>query len=383
VSLLVNGLFVASMRWHAAWNGAWIAELTLMPSATSDVVPSGRVAITSSDGAIALSGTVDDDRTGAFADRRHLRVVGGAGGWSKSVRQQHYHSDIGLQLREVATTTAAEVGETAIVLAPKTLGLDYVRHAGLASQIFTDLGFDWWVGADGATRIGVRVQTLATPDIKALDWQPSASTVSFTAAALVEPGTILTDARFGTKVVRQVDAIIDDASVGGTLWIADAAPATGKQSEIVDAFSALANKATRAMYGRFFEYTVDVMSGDRAELVAVSKGVPNLVPASVWSGISGYKAKLRPGSRVLVGFREGDPTKPFIAFYEAPEDDGWRPVELDVDALTKLAIGAMAASTVIGPEATAMPAARQGDTVLAGPFGGTITGPCSLKVKVG
>lgn len=382
MNLLVNGLFVESMRWQAAWNGVWVAELTLMTSSTSDAVPSGIVAITSLDGSIALSGTVDPDRTGAYGARRHLRVVGGAGGWSKQVRQQHYHSDIGLPLQIVATTTAAEVGEFATVLVPKTVGIDYVRHAGLASQIFTDLGADWWVGFDGVTRIGVRPQAFAPASVRALDWQPAANTVSFTADALVEPGTILVDPRFGSKVVRQVEAKVSNGSVGGTLWIGDVAPTAGAQSPLVDAFSALAVKATRALYGRFFEYFVDAMSGDRAELVAKSAAVPNLVPCSIWAGVSGYKVKLRPGSSVLVGFREGDPTKPFVAFYESPEEDGWRPVELEIDALTKLALGATAIATIIGPEEGAMPAARMGDPVLAGPFGGTIT-KGSSRVKVG
>jgi len=384
MSLFLNGLPCASMRWVATWNGVWIAEVDLMPSSSSspDAVPSGRVVITTAAGGIALSGTVDPTFSGAFAGRRRVRVLAGGGGWSKPVRQQHYHSASTLQLREVLTTTAAAVDEVVIILEPTAIGQDYVRHDGAAGQVFSDIGVDWWVGLDGATRVGKRPELPAASNVRILDWNASAGTMSFTADALVEPGTVLVDSRFGRRIVRKVEAIVSDASVTGTLYVAEAAPNAGSVSEVFDAFAAVARDATRAEYGRFYEYFVDATRDAQAELVSVSKTMPNLVPASVWAGVSGYKAKLRPGSRVMVGFREGDPKKPFIAFYEPPEGDGWRPVELEIDALTKLALGALAAAVVIGPPEGAMPAARMGDPVVAGPFGGTIT-KGSLKVKVG
>jgi len=379
MSLFINGSPVASMRWTATWNGVWVAEVDLMPSSISDVVPSGRVAITTDNG-IALSGTVDPTFSAAFADRRRARVLGGGGGWSKDVREQHYHSEGTLQLREVLTTTAAEVGEVIVLLEPRAIGQDYVRHAGAAAQVFADASVDWWVDAEGATRVGTRPTLPAAPNVQILDWNPSAATMRFTSDALVDPGTVIADQRFGTRIVRKVEALVADASVTGTLYVAEEPPKKGAVSEIVDAIAAISRDATGSKYGRFYEYVVDAMRDDQVELVAVTKTMPNLIPANVWGGISGYKAQLRPGSRVLVGFREGD--LPYIAFYEPPNDDGWRPVELEIDALTKLALGAMAASIVIGPSEGALPAARAGDAVIAGPFGGTITKGSAI-VKVG
>lgn len=360
MSLFLNGLSGLSMRWTATWNGVWIAEVDLAPSSSSspDVVPSGRVVITTANGSITLSGTVDPTFSAAFADRRRVRVLAGGGGWSKPVRHQHYHSESSLQLREVLSTTAAAVGEIVVLLEPKSLGQDYVRHDGAAGQVFADLSVDWWVGLDGATRVGKRPELPAPPTVRILDWNASAGTMSFSADALVEPGTILTDARFGRRIVRKVEATVGDATVTGTLYVAETAPKTGSVGEVYDAIASVARDATRIENSRFYEYFVDAMRGDQAELVTITKTMPNLVPASVWAGISGYKAKLRPGSRVMVGFREGDPKKPFIAFYEPPEGGGWRPAELDIDAVEKLTLGEVAAAVVLGVEATALPVAR-------------------------
>lgn len=355
--ITVNGLIVHTMRWLAGWSGPWVAEIDY----AGDVAPSGKVAIVSTEG-LALVGTVDGDRSGVFGEKRQLRVVGGGDGWRKKVRAQHYHSDIGVNLAVLVSTTAAEAGEVAVVAIPKVLGVDFARSEKLtASQIFEDAGVDWWVGLDGVTRVGIRVPSVQPLSLQILDWHPSESTVSFTCETLVEPGTIVLDTRFGSKIVREVDARIDGGSVSGTLWLAEAPPKPGETvNELVDAMGALARASTRAEYSRFYEYIVIAMSGDRVELKCVnpSEGMPDILPGSVWAGASGYKATLTPSSRVLVGFRGGDPSRPFVAFYEPPEGLGWRPVVLELDAVASLAIGAQAASVVIGSVAGAYPVAR-------------------------
>jgi hypothetical protein len=85
----------------------------------------------------------------------------------------------------------------------------------------------------------------------------------------------------------------------------------------------------------------------------------------VWAGASGYRATLRPASRVLVGFIAGDPRFPYVAAYEPPESDGWRPVELDLDALAKVGIGEQAALVVLGVPLGAQPIALAPPVVTA------------------
>lgn len=351
MSLNVNGVPAASMTWCAGWSGVWAAQVEIHHGETS---PTGRVAITTAEG-IALSGTVDPKHSGSFGEKRHLRVIAGGNGWSKTVRAQHFHSDVGLTMQVLASATAAEAGEVVTVLAPMVVGLDFARRNAPASQIFTDAGVDWWVGLDGVTRVGARVPVVQPPSLEVLDWDPEAATVRFTASVLVEPGTVIVDDRFGRRIVREVEATVSNGAVTGTLWVVEASPTAGTVSELTQSFAELAREATRIATARVYEYRVIAMAGSRVELQAVSKadGVPDILPASVWGGISGYRAELRPASRVLVGFIAGDPRRPYVAAYEPPEADGWRPVKLELDAVASVEIGESAAVTNIGgPTAT-------------------------------
>ena len=356
MSLTINGLDAVSMRFHAPWNGPWSADIEIQ----GDVVPSSGKAVVVSTEGIALVGTIDPERSGTFGQKHHARVVAGGGGWGNDVRAQHYHSDAGLPLAVLASTTAAECGEVVTVLLPVIVGVDFARCAGPASQIFTDAGVDWWVGLDGVTRVGIRPPQVAAPDVSVLDWDPAAGTMRFMASALVEPGTVLIDDRFGTRVVLEVEATISDGSVTGTLWVGDSAADPGSVSELVDSLAAIAKESTRATFGRLYEYRVIAMSGERVELqaVAMSDGVPDMLPAVVWAGISGYKAKLLPASRCLVGFVAGDSTQPYVAAYEPPDADGWRPIEIELDALLAVKIGGESVTVTLGSEAGAMPLAR-------------------------
>lgn len=364
MTLTINGLEAASMRWLAPWSGVWSADVEVH----GEIAPTGRVVIASLSG-IVLVGTVDPARSGTFGEKRHVRVIGGGGGWGKNVRAQHYHSDVGLPLSVVALSTGAEAGEVATVLAPTVLGTDFVRRAGPASQIFTDAGVDWWVGLDGVTRAGIRLPAIPPLSLEILDWDPAAGTMKFTADVLVEPGTVLVDLRFGRRIVREVEAVVSGGSVTGTLWVAEEPPSVGTVvDELVDGLGALAREATRAEFGRFYEYRVITMAGERVMLQAVtrSNGMPDILPASVCAGISGYKAKLRPASKCLVGFVAGDPKRPYVAFYEAPEGDGWRPLEIELDAATSVAIGALALSITLGlPGPTAKPVLRMTESFAA------------------
>lgn len=355
MSLVVNGIPVASMRWLAAWSGVWVAELDV----AGDLLPVGKVAIASTEG-ILLTGTVDTLRSGEFGERRHARVLGGGGGWAKPVRAKHYNSPVGVPLASVASTTAAEAGEVVVILTPKIVGLDFVRRNGPASQIFDDADVDWWVGTDGTTRVGIRPPLPPPASLHVIDWDAVAATVSFTADALVEPGTVIVDARFGKRVVTKVEALVSGGAVTGTLWVAESAPPRGTVSELAGALAALARKATGAEFARLYEYRVYAMAGDRVELQAVRKsdGVPDILPASIWAGASGYRAVLRPGSRVLVGFIAGEASKPYVAAYEPPEADGWRPLKVELDAISSVEIGAQAIGVLLGSPLGAQPVAR-------------------------
>lgn len=148
----------------------------------------------------------------------------------------------------------------------------------------------------------------------------------------------------------------------------------------------------RMVYTGMHPYRIVEQIGDRLNLQAVNEHavlLPQLVSVPKGHGMQGASETCRPGSIVLIGFQDGDPSSPFIAHYLDAQ-----PLVATIDAQTTIRLGANA---VLGVN-------REGDTVpvLLPPatFVGTIgstpasgmviwspgqtmgnTGPGSLKVK--
>ncbi|WP_394845192.1 hypothetical protein LZC95_50220 [Pendulispora brunnea] len=78
------------------------------------------------------------------------------------------------------------------------------------------------------------------------------------------------------------------------------------------------------------------------ELMPDDARVPGLSRVEIQYGVPGVKAKVKPGSRVMVGWQNGDPAKPYAALWE-PEGlellilaDGSRPIARQGDAVQVL-----------------------------------------------
>lgn len=111
-------------------------------------------------------------------------------------------------------------------------------------------------------------------------------------------------------------------------------------------------------------YRVVAMSVDRVQLQAVKQGKwPNIVPCPIRMGTPGVRARLTPGSIVVVEFLENDWGLPVVTHFGTPGEPGFVPAAL-----------------VLGADSdTAPAAARVGDTVSiffppAMPVTGTVSG---------
>jgi hypothetical protein len=141
-----------------------------------------------------------------FAGRREVRLVGGQAGWRKPVPFKQYQAPGGVPLAMVLGDAAAFVQETPPVVDPSlspTVGLGYVRQAGLASLVLQGLlGDAWYMSATGVVQTVPRLPTpIATPftvmDVHGAsgtyivatefpaDWAPGAVFVAPTAAGTV------------------------------------------------------------------------------------------------------------------------------------------------------------------------------------------------------
>lgn len=143
----IAGFAVMSLALSIPYYGLWTADVTL---AQAQFIPSNA---TLSIGAMSLVGTVV--RAAQFGGSRSARLVGGYGGWRNSVVARAYQSPVGVKLSHVIGDAAAEVGEKVSVASDRSLGVNFIREATVASQLLRQLSNGlWWMDFTGTTQVG-------------------------------------------------------------------------------------------------------------------------------------------------------------------------------------------------------------------------------------
>lgn len=325
--LSVGDTPATSVRLILPWTGAWIADVDL-DVASTDALPSGRVIVNV--GSETLSGTVDPRAAGRFGEKARVRIVAGGGGWDRVVAARNFQNDAGLWSSAVVTATAAEIGETVVDDAPVLLGTHFVRAAGAASKVF--LQRDWYVDAMGTTQIAPRPSAASPSDLDVLTWDPSMRVAELATDSIVWPGMVLTDARFGSAVVRSVEQSFGGGRGRALAWCGQAL-----SSRLSAALGSAANHSVGVTHLRMYRYRVVAQNSDgRLLLQTVRPGgvVPDALPIEVWPGMAGLSADVTPGTEVLLGFVEGDPAQPVVLAFQAEA-----PVTLTLDATSAIELG--------------------------------------------
>jgi len=373
VSASANGHRVIGARVQIPANGVWWAEVTL----DAEVELGGRVALAVAD--MSLSGTVMSGGIGP-AGRARYRVAGGAGRWGKAIPAKSYANDAGAKAATVLTDAAGACGETleGATLPTLRVGPGWTRELAPAARVLELLApAAWHVGLDGVTRIGRRpVTALSAPStVTSVDRARGVVHLSPESIAALVPGVVV-DGIEAVDVLHEVTP----AGIRSTLW---GKGIGGTSRELVALGRLLEQLDPDRRFRGTYEYRVVTQDGERLNLqpVRVSIGMPELQRVPVRPGVSGARADVALGSRVLVTFIDADPARYAVVGFEDAEGDGFIPLKLEVDASAELDLGAAALVTKLA--GGTLGAARQTDAVIAGPFGGTITGPCSLRVRVG
>lgn len=349
MTLLLNQLRAVTVRLRMPWTGVWTADVDVDLD-LSHVVPSGLAALTV--GESILPCAIDPSRGGAFGEKSRLRVLGGAGGWEKEVRSQHFKNDAGVLSTAVISATAAEVKERAVVLSPQRLGVDFVRTKGPASRVLS--GMSWYVEPfTGTTIVGPRPEQPAIPtEVEVLTWDPQNSVAEIATDRVLVPGTVLLDTRFGTAIVRDVEQTFREGSARATAWC-DASART----RLLGALRTLIREEVSLDALKVYLYRV-VTQGpdDRVFLQAVdrSDGVPDVLPITIWTGMTGVSARVLLGTECLVMFRSGDRARPFVLGFDASAV----PLELRLRAV-RIALGAGTQPIAKAPGVLALVAALQ------------------------
>lgn len=143
---MFNGARIVSGSILIPLYGTWTADLHFADSAP---VPSVATPLTVGD--LALVGTAA--RTASFSGARSARVVGGSGGWRKTVRARAYA--FGPTASMVLNDAAIEVGERVVVATDRPLGQSWTCEACPAARLLAMIaGSSWWMDSTGTTQVG-------------------------------------------------------------------------------------------------------------------------------------------------------------------------------------------------------------------------------------
>lgn len=355
---ILAGNAVTRLDLHVPWAGPWRADVAL----AEGVVLAGRVELEL--GGRTLVGTVR--RGGVYQGQGRYRIVGGADGWPKSVGAQAYQADTGVLLSTVLGDAAAAVGET-VVMTDRSLGAHFVRQAGPAQRVLAQVIADaetWWVDDAGVTNIGARPAGLLATSLEVLDVDESTGLVLVACETPLElePGKRIV-AGGAEREIRSVIHRMTRERVRTEVWTIDLAEARGTWTR--EALPGLA-------FLGFYEYRVISQDGALVDLQAIrqDRGLPDLRDVLPRPGVAGGKAAFAPGAHVVVGFLEGDPTRPFVAFAAGETDPGHLPEEAHLDAEDRVAVGASAAIVELGSGSEVAVSAtgrvlRYGDSIIA------------------
>ncbi len=305
-----------------------------------------------------LSGGPDNGRS-------RFRVVGGKGGWGKSIPAKSYANDAGVKVSTLITDAAAACGESVLAstLPTSRVGPAWARREDSASRVLALLvPSAWYVGTDGVTRIGARAASALPAGVThgPVDRARATVTLASESIASILPGLVVD----GLTVVDVVHELTPDG-LRSTVYGAKGggSRAHAAMREI------LAQLDPFREYRGVTEYRVESVSGERVALTPalVSSAMPDLGRVVARPGLPGCKGVAKVGSRVLVGFVNSDPARPYVAAYEDAEGSGYAATSLNLcgtagspfaarvgDSVTVTLVNVVAGPLPVPPSATAV-----------------------------
>ncbi|WP_437982922.1 hypothetical protein [Sorangium sp. So ce117] len=214
----INGLRVLTASVHVPFAGLWYADVEL----DEEQPLSGAVVVKL--GPLELRGSVLAPFSGTFQLSTRVRVVAGAGGWSRRCKARHFHNDAGVTLRSVLTATAADVGESFDTAGVESrLAVDFVRQIAPASRVLRQLlgATPWWVGYDGTTRAGQRAQVEVSDkayELLSIDPRAKVAELAVDDPGAVEIGSVLRARLDRPLMVRQLDVEMSKGALRVSAW---------------------------------------------------------------------------------------------------------------------------------------------------------------------
>lgn len=310
--LTVGGHAIVEMRAAMPRIGVWTADLVVDATSTDGLT--GAVTISIADGKLDLKGTAK--RVGVHNDTVLMRVLAGAGGMATQTAPKDYDNiQARAVLEDLLKTTGERLSSTADA---STLGTTLTRwvtiqqSTGAAIGLLAEhLGVAWRVLADGTVWMGPESWPEASIEAELLGSAPNEARLELgVEAPLLLPGTT-----FDGEKVNQVEHRVKADSVRTMVWL---------EAGGVDRSRGVMQGLIRSLlpglgyYGLYPAKVVD-QSDDKltVDVTPDDPNLPGVSKAQLWLGLPGARVQVDAGAYVLLGWKGGDPSKPFaVALWE-------------------------------------------------------------------
>lgn len=343
-AITLNGLRATDARINLPAWGVPYADVSL----DSEHTLTGAATLVVAD--FKLTGTILSG--GPAIGRSFFRIVGGAGGWSKTLPKTSYSNDSGVKLATVlgdAATACGETLDTTTIDQAVRLGPYWTRAEDQACTLLELLAPNaWYVGEDGKTRLGQRPKTTLTATAartSQIDLARGTVTLASETIASIVPG-IVVDGLEAVDVEHEVSA---KGGLRSKIWGRNSAAGNSRLLAAYREMLDLLDPGRK--YRGTYEYRVVTQEGERLNLqvVLVSTTMPDIKRVVVRPGVMGCKGHPALGSRVLVIFVNNDPARPAVVGFEDAEGSGFMPLSLAL-------AGGGAAVARVGDSVTITPA---------------------------
>lgn len=335
--ITIGGNRVHRARVSMPIRGTWIVDAEIEASTLVDGEPLELVAP-----GLTLKGT--SYRSGFFAARGTLRMVGGAGGFGSQLRASSYRR---ARVRHCLEDLARESGERLSAQSDPTTLATFVERwtrprgtaaEGLASLLELVPGAGWRTLDDGSLRVGPELWPAFTGKVQVLEDDPAAGRLVLASElADLRPGVLLD----GRRVTR-VDHLFEGSSVRTEVEYSVDEDRTST-ARLLEAFGEVVRRIMRGvrLHARYLGSVVSQASDGSVEVKFDRDQVQGTDGIPLRLGLPGFKVKVPAGVRGAVGFEEGDAGRPAMmgfdqgsAVTEVAFDGGTRAVARVDDTIT-------------------------------------------------
>jgi hypothetical protein len=185
--------------------GTWAADVSLSDSSQIPIITTLTI------GDLSMSAAVI--RMASFSGSKSARLIGGFGGWRKTLARGMYASSGGVRLSTVLQDAATELGERIVVADDRSLGTLYVRQEAPGQRLLRNLiGPVWWIDPSGVTQTGPRSGGDITSQFDVIHWSGGKGSFEIATETYADwmPGRTFTAPTVSTRQVVSMVSLDQD-----------------------------------------------------------------------------------------------------------------------------------------------------------------------------